>query len=556
MTRTSDPSRSPAWRALATHHKNARSLKMNDLFDSDPRRFSRFSLRWREILFDYSKNRITHETLRLLLRLAEEAGLRESIDAMMRGDRINWTEDRAVLHTALRNRGKRGVRIDGADVMVDVHAVLDKMHSFSKRIRSGRWRGHTGKKIRTIVNIGIGGSDLGPLMISEALSPYAKTGPALRFVSNIDGSDFIEKSRDLDPEETLFVVSSKTFTTQETMTNAHSARSWLLRKLRSKEAIKRHFVAVSTNREGVEAFGIDPMNMFEFWDWVGGRYSSWSAIGLSVCLGIGFDHFVDLLAGAHGMDTHFRRASFEKNIPVLMALIGIWYNNFFGFETQAILPYDQYLHRFAAFLQQADMESNGKSVDRDGRRVRYQTGPIIFGEPGTNGQHAFYQLIHQGTKIIPCDFIGCIKTHNKLGDHHEKLMANFFAQPEALMRGRSAARVEAEMRTEGMSEARIDALTPHKTFEGNRPSNTVLLDRLSPFNLGALIAAYEHKVFVQGVVWRVNSFDQWGVELGKVLAKRILREEKQLLSGEKVDLSHHDSSTAGLIRQFVKRNYR
>ncbi len=554
MKRITDPVRSPAWRALAAHHKKVRKLRMIDLFDSDPRRFSKLSIRWREILFDYSKNRITDHTLELLLRLAREAGLRDSIDAMMKGDRINWTENRPVLHTALRNRGRAEVRVDGVDVMAGVHAVLHRMQSFSERVRSGRWRGHGGKRIRAVVNIGIGGSDLGPVMIAEALTPYAKKGPTLRFVSNVDGSDFFEKTKDLDPEETLFVISSKTFTTQETMTNAHSARSWILNKLRSKEAIKHHFVAVSTNRGGVEAFGIDPANMFEFWDWVGGRYSSWSAIGLIVCLGIGYDLFVELLSGAHAMDIHFRRASFERNIPVLMALIGVWYNNFFGFDAQAILPYDQYLHRFAAYLQQADMESNGKSVDRDGRRVGYQTGPVVFGEPGTNGQHAFYQLIHQGTKIIPCDFIGCIKTHNELGDHHEKLMANFFAQPEALMRGRNAVEVEKEMRADGMSEARIDALAPHKAFEGNRPSNTILLDRLSPFNLGALIAAYEHKIFVQGVIWRVNSFDQWGVELGKVLAKKILTEEKLLLSGAKADLSHHDSSTAGLIRQFVRRS--
>lgn len=552
MKRKSALTRTPAWRALADHHKQVRDLQMVELFAADRKRFQRMSLRWNDMLFDYSKNRVTEQTLRLLVELAESAELDQAIEAMFRGDAINWTEERAVLHTALRNRSNKAVLVDGQDVMPEVNAVLAKMRAFTNRVRSGRWRGFTKKKIRTVVNIGIGGSDLGPVMITEALKPYAKKGPDLRFVSNIDGSDFFEKTRDLNPEETLFVVASKTFATQETMTNAQTARDWLLKKLKKAEAVKHHFVAISTNRAGVEAFGIDPANMFEFWDWVGGRYSAWSAIGLSICLDLGFERFEELLAGAHAMDQHFRTARFERNIPVLMGLLGIWYNNFFGCESHALLPYDQYLHRFAAYFQQGDMESNGKGIDRVGQRVSYQTGPIIWGEPGTNGQHAFYQLIHQGTKLIPCDFIGCVNSHNRIGDHHQKLMASFFAQPEALMKGRSRSEVLAELAASGLSRRAAGALAPHKVFSGNRPTNSLLLNKLTPFALGALIAAYEHKIFVQGTIWRVNSYDQWGVELGKVLAKRILDEEQRLLAGERVRLSAHDSSTAGLMRYYAK----
>ncbi len=542
----------PAWKALAKHHKQVKDLRMADLFAADTARFRRFSLKQGEILFDYSKNRITDKTMALLVKLAESCGLEDAIQRMFTGERINWTENRAVLHVALRNRSSKPIRVDGENVMPAVNEVLERMAGFAGRVRSGGWRGHTGKRIKTVVNIGIGGSDLGPVMISEALKPYAKGGPEPRFISNIDATDFYETTEDLDPEETLFIVASKTFTTQETMTNAETARAWLLVKLRDPEAVRSHFVAVSTNREAVEAFGIDPENMFEFWDWVGGRYSVWSAIGLSICLAVGFDDFVELLEGAHAMDRHFRTAPLARNIPVLMALLGIWYNNFFGCEAHAILPYDQYLHRFAAYFQQGDMESNGKSIDRDGKRVRYQTGPIIWGEPGTNGQHAFYQLIHQGTKLIPCDFIGCVNSHNPIGDHHPKLMANFFAQTEALMLGRGAEEVAEELMAGGRSAREIAGLLPHKVFTGNRPTNSILIDTLTPYNLGALVAMYEHKTFVQGTVWRVNSFDQWGVELGKVLAKRILAEETELLAGRRVKLSHHDSSTAGLLRHFIK----
>jgi glucose-6-phosphate isomerase len=473
---------------------------------------------------------------------------------MFSGAAINWTENRAVLHVALRNRSNRAIEVDGTDVMPTINAVLEKMRVFSDDLRSGRWLGATGKPIRTVVNIGIGGSDLGPVMIIEALGAY-HDGPDVRFVSNIDATDFVETTRGLDPAETLFVVASKTFTTQETMTNAHTARRWSVEAL-GEAAVANHFVALSTNREAVTAFGIDPENIFEFWDWVGGRYSSWSAIGLTIAIAVGFERFIELLEGAHEMDRHFAEAPYERNIPVMMALLGIWYANFFGAATQAILPYDQYLHRFPAYLQQGDMESNGKTVDRDGRRVSYTTGPVIWGEPGTNGQHAFFQLIHQGTQLIPCDFIGAVNPAHPVGDHHAKLMANFFAQTEALMRGKTEAEVRAELESQGLDLETIDALAPHKVFPGNRPSNTILLDRLTPFSLGMLVAAYEHKIFAQGVIWRINSFDQWGVELGKVLATTILAEEKGLLAGEDVDLSHHDSSTAGLLRRFADRQGR
>jgi glucose-6-phosphate isomerase len=487
----------------------------------------------------------------LLLELARAAGVEDTARAMFSGLPINWTEDRSVLHVALRNRSNSPIEVDGVDVMPAVNAVLEKMRVFSDEVRSGRRPGATGKPIRTVVNIGIGGSDLGPVMITQALGAF-RDGPDVRFVSNVDATDFVEKTRGLDPAETLFIVASKTFTTQETMTNAGTARAWLVAEL-GEEAVADHFVALSTNHDAVAAFGIDPDNVFEFWDWVGGRYSSWSAIGLSIAMAVGFDRFVELLEGAHEMDRHFVETPLAENIPVLMALVGVWYANFFAAETHAILPYDQYLHRFPAYLQQGDMESNGKSVDRDGRRVGYTTGPVIWGEPGTNGQHAFFQLIHQGTRLIPCDFVGAANPAHPLGDHHAKLMANFFAQTEALMRGKTEAEVRAELEARGMSAGEVDALAPHKVFPGNRPSNTILLDRLTPRSLGMLIAAYEHKIFVQGVIWRINSFDQWGVELGKVLAKTILAEEEALVAGEDVDLSRHDSSTAGLLRRFAAR---
>ncbi len=539
-----------SWKALARHRKAMAKVKMQDLFAKDKKRFNRYSIAFGDMLVDFSKNRITDDTLRLLFDLAREAGVADYRDRMFRGDKINFTEGRAVLHVALRNLSEKPILVDGADVMPGVMRVLEQMKKFSDAVRSGKWLGFTGKKITHVVNIGIGGSDLGPVMICEALTPY-QDGPEVRFVSNVDASDFAHKTRDLDPASTLFIVASKTFTTQETMTNAETARKWLLAKLKDKKAVAKHFVALSTNKAEVEKFGIDTANMFEFWDWVGGRYSSWSAIGLSVCCAVGFRNFRELLAGAHEMDEHFRTTPFEKNIPVILALLGIWYNNFWDADTQAILPYDQYLSRFAAYFQQGDMESNGKHVDRDGNNVNYQTGPVIWGEPGTNGQHAFYQLIHQGTKLIPCDFIAPAVSHNPLGDHHVKLLANFFAQTEALMKGKTLAEVKAEMKAAGVPAAEIRALAPHKVFDGNRPTNSILIKKITPRSLGALVALYEHKIFVQGAIWRVNSFDQWGVELGKVLAKTILAEEKELLAGKKPDLSKHDCSTAGLLAAFA-----
>ena len=541
-----------SWKALARHRKSMDKVTMRDLFAKDKKRFDAFSLRFGDMLVDFSKNRVTADTMRLLFDLAKEANVEAWRDRMFSGEKINFTERRAVLHVALRNIANTPIEVDGEDVMPGVNRVLKQMKAFSDSIRSGKWKGHTGKTIAHVVNIGIGGSDLGPVMITEALKPYAKGGPDVRFVSNVDATDFVEKTKDLDPARTLFIVASKTFTTQETMTNAHTARKWLLAKLKSEKAVARHFVALSTNKEEVEKFGIDAANMFAFWDWVGGRYSSWSAIGLPICCAVGFANFRELLAGANDMDRHFCSAPLEKNIPVILGLLGIWYNNFWDAASHAILPYDQYLHRFAAYFQQGDMESNGKSVDRDGRRVAYGTGPIIWGEPGTNGQHAFYQLIHQGSKLIPCDFIAPALSHNPLGDHHVKLLANFFAQTEALMKGKPEAEALAELRAAGMSAADAKALAPHKTFTGNRPTNSILVRKITPRVLGSLIAMYEHKIFVQGIVWRVNSFDQWGVELGKVLAKAILAEEEALLAGKKADLSGHDSSTAGLIAAMAK----
>jgi glucose-6-phosphate isomerase len=528
----------PEWRALEDHYQATRTTHLRTLFADDPQRGERFALEAVGVYLDYSKNRITAETMRLLLRLAESAGLRERIDAMFRGDKINVTEGRAVLHVALRAPRGSSIVVDGQNVVPEVHAVLDRMAAFAKRVRSGEWKGYTGKRMRNVINIGIGGSDLGPFMAYEALKYYSDREITVRFVSNIDGTDFVEATRDLDPAETLFIVSSKTFTTLETLTNARSARAWCLKALGDESAVAKHFVAVSTNSAEVAKFGIDTANMFEFWDWVGGRYSYDSAIGLSLMIAIGPERFYEMLAGFHEMDEHFRTAPLERNLPVILGLLGIWYNNFFGAETVAILPYDQYLNRLSMYFQQLDMESDGKHVDLEGRRVDYQTGPIIWGQPGTNGQHAFYQLIHQGTKLIPCDFIGFCQTLNPLGDHHDLLMANLFAQTEALAFGKTSAEVAAD----GVPAFQVS----HRTFEGNRPTNTILLDRLTPAALGKLIALYEHKVFVQGTIWHINSFDQWGVELGKVLAQRIVPE---LESSSAPDLKH-DSSTNTLIRHY------
>ena len=528
----------PAWKALEAHYQKIRDQHLRRLFADDPNRGERFALEALGIYLDYSKNRITDETIRLLLELAESSELRERIDAMFKGEKINITENRAVLHIALRTPRDQAIIVDGVNVVPEVHAVLDKMAHFSNRIRSGAWTGYTGKHMRNIINIGIGGSDLGPSMAYDALKYYSDRNLTMRFVSNIDGNELVEATRDLDPAETLFIVSSKTFTTLETLTNAHSARAWCVRAMGSEQAVAKHFVAVSTNAAEVAKFGIDTANMFEFWDWVGGRYSYDSAIGLSLMIAIGPDHFRAMLAGFHAMDKHFRTAPFERNLPVLLGLIGIWYNNFFSAQTVAILPYDHYLGRLSAYLQQLDMESDGKHVDLQGRQVDYQTGPIIWGQPGTNGQHAFYQLIHQGTKLIPCDFIGFNQALNPLGRHHDLLMANFFAQTEALAFGKTAEEVAAD----GVPTYQV----PHRTFEGNRPTNTILAERLTPETLGKLIALYEHKVFVQGTIWNINSFDQWGVELGKVLANRIIPE---LESASDPELAH-DSSTNTLIRRY------
>ena len=535
------PGDTAEWQALADHFQAVRDMHLRDLFADDPTRAAAMSVGAAGLHLDYSKNRVTMETMDLLLALAGAARLREAIDDMFAGVRINRTEDRPVLHVALRNRSNAPVVVDGSDVMPSVNSVLGRMSVFARRVRSGEWTGQTGRRICNVINIGIGGSDLGPAMAYEALRPFSDRSISVRFVSNVDATHFVEQTRDLDPEETLFIVASKTFTTLETMTNANTARSWILSSLKDDAAIARHFVAVSTNAEGVAEFGIDTENMFEFWDWVGGRYSLCSAIGLPLMVGIGPDGFAAMLAGFHEMDLHFRDAPFGENMPVLLGLLGIWYNNFFGAETHAILPYDQYLHRFAAHLQQLDMESNGKGTDRRGRAVSAQTGPVIWGEPGTNGQHAFYQLIHQGTKLIPADFIGFCRSQNPVGDHHDKLMANFFAQTEALAFGKSAADVEAE--------GTVKELVPHKTFAGNRPTNTIVADELDPRTLGALVALYEHKVFIQGTIWGIYSFDQWGVQLGKVLAGAIL---KELQTGPEPEL-RHDGSTNSLMERYRER---
>jgi glucose-6-phosphate isomerase len=530
----------PAWKALRNHYAEIQNLHLRQLFADDPQRAERFAFEAVGLYFDYSKNRITDETISLLLELATQSGLRERIDAMFNGEKINVTEKRAVLHVALRTMKDESIKVDGTNVVPEVHAVLDQMTAFANQVRDGQWKGHTGKRIRNVINIGIGGSDLGPVMAYEALKYYSQRDMTFRFVSNVDGTDFAEATRDLNADETLFIVSSKTFTTLETMTNARTAREWALQALGDEKAIARHFVAVSTNTAEVKKFGIDTANMFQFWDWVGGRYSMDSAIGLSTMIAIGAEQFRAMLAGFHAMDEHFRTAPFDRNLPVLMGLLAVWYNNCFESQTIAVLPYEQYLKRFPAYLQQLTMESNGKHVTLDGARVQYQTGPIFWGEPGTNGQHSFYQLIHQGTKLIPCDFIGFCQALNPLGEHHDLLMSNVFAQAEALAFGKTP--------EEGRAEGTPDWLVPHRTFEGNRPSNVILGERLTPETLGKLVALYEHSVFTQGTIWRIDSFDQWGVELGKVLANRIIPE----LDAADEPTLKHDSSTNALIRRYRK----
>jgi glucose-6-phosphate isomerase len=533
-----------AYKYLADHYIDVVAKSLKGLFDSDNERFAKFSVQFEDILLDYSKNRVTDETIALLLQLAKECSLNDAIKAMFSGEVINATEGRPVLHIALRNRSNTPILVDGKDVMPDVNSVLQHMKEFSNAIISGSWKGYTGKAITDVVNIGIGGSDLGPVMVTEALKSY-KNHLNLHFVSNVDGTHIAETLKGLNAETTLFLIASKTFTTQETMSNAHSARDWFIKSGGKDEDVAKHFAALSTNAEGVGKFGIDTKNMFEFWDWVGGRYSLWSAIGLSISLSVGFENFVELLEGAHAMDNHFKTAAPDENLPTILALLGIWYNNFFEAETQAILPYDQYLHRFAAYFQQGDMESNGKYVDRNGKKVDYSTGPIIWGEPGTNGQHAFYQLIHQGTKLIPCDFIAPAQSHNPLGEHHNMLLSNFFAQTEALMNGKSREEVVAELEKAGKSKEEIKVLAPFKEFEGNRPTNSILVKKITPRSLGSLLAMYEHKIFVQGIIWNIYSFDQWGVELGKQLAGKILPELK-----DNSKVNSHDSSTNGLINQY------
>ncbi len=544
----SKPTELPAWQALNEHQQALAKTHLRQLFAEDPQRAERFSLQLDDILFDYSKQRITDRSKELLIELAHQCRLADKIEQMFSGAKINSTEQRAVLHVALRNRGNRPILVDGVDVMPQVNAVLAKMRAFCERVRSGQWLGFTGQPIRDIVNIGIGGSDLGPLMVTEALKPYGHPQLKVHFVSNVDGTHISETLKALNPQTTLFLIASKTFTTQETLANAHSARRWLLDAFADEAAIAKHFVAISTNTEKVTEFGIDPANMFEFWDWVGGRYSLWSAIGLSIGLYLGMDNFEELLSGAHQVDEHFRTTPFEENIPVLMGLLGIWYNNFWGADSHVILPYDQYLHRFPAYFQQGDMESSGKQVTLSGEAVDYSTGPIIWGEPGTNGQHAFYQLIHQGTKLVPADFLAPIESQNPLGDHHQLLLSNFFAQPEALMTGKTAPEARAEMAAEGLSAQRIEQLLPHKVFPGNRPSSSFLFQKLTPKTLGALIACYEHKIFTQGAIWDINPFDQWGVELGKQLAKKILPE----LTGM-AKINSHDASTNQLINYYRRQ---
>jgi glucose-6-phosphate isomerase len=538
----------PAWKALEKHYQETKDHHLRDSFKTNSDRAKAFSIEWKDLYLDFSKNRIDETTMKLFYQLADEIKLRQAIDAMFEGDKINNTEHRSVLHIALRNRSNTPIFVDGKDVMPEINAVLAKMKAFSEKVRKGEWKGFSGKAISDIVNIGIGGSDLGPYMVTEALKHYGQDNLTMHFVSNVDGTHIAEAVKHLNPETTLFIIASKTFTTQETLTNAHSAKAWFLSKSGADaSAIAKHFVALSTNEKEVAAFGIDTNNMFEFWDWVGGRYSLWSAIGLSIALYIGFDRFEELLTGAHEMDNHFKTTPWDKNIPVILGMLGVWYNNFYEADTLAILPYDQYMHRFSAYFQQGDMESNGKGVQKDGSKVNYSTGPIIWGEPGTNGQHAFYQLIHQGTKLIPCDFIAPAQSHNPLSDHHPKLLANYFAQTEALMMGKTAEEVKAELEKEGMSKEDIAELIPHKVFTGNRPTNSFLVKKITPYMLGALTAMYEQKIYVQSVVWSINAFDQWGVELGKQLAKKILPE----LQSDGT-ISSHDSSTNALINLYKK----
>ena len=544
-----NPTNTPAWKALIAHQSDMQKVQMKDLFKQDLKRFENMSIQLGDILFDYSKNIITEETLEKLLLLADDCKVEAAREAMFAGEKINETEDRAVMHTALRSFTDKPITIDGEDIMPEIRETRQKMKSFCEKIHSGEWKGYSGKKIKNIINIGIGGSDLGPVMVTEALRPYWMEGIQAHFVSNVDGTQIVETLKNLNPEETLFLIASKTFTTQETMTNAHTARDWFLESAKDEKQVAKHFVALSTNEEGVKGFGIAPENMFVFWDWVGGRYSLWSSIGLSIALTIGYDNFEKLLKGAESTDHHFESTDFKENVPVIMALIGLWYTNFFGSETEAILPYDQYMHRFPAYFQQGNMESNGKHSDRNGNDVTYSTGPVVWGEPGTNGQHAFYQLIHQGTHLIPCDFIAPAISHNPVGKHHPILVSNFFAQTEALMNGKDENQVSAELKRLGMDKERIEQLTPFKVFTGNKPTNSFLIKEITPFSLGSLIALYEHKIFVQGVIWNIFSFDQWGVELGKELAQKVLPE---LESDDKVE--SHDASTNGLINTY--KNWR
>ena len=542
-----NPAETKSWEKLESHYEVISHDAMIDMFESDKQRFNDFSIEWQDFLIDYSKNIINSETKKLLLDLAKECKLKQAIEAMFSGEKINETENRAVLHTALRNSDNIPLLVDNKDIKPLIQKELNKIKVFTEKLHNGELKGYSGKALKQIVNIGIGGSDLGPYMVTEALKPYQKEGIESFFVSNVDGSHLHQTLRKVNPEETLFIIASKTFTTQETMTNAQSAKDWFLKYSKDESAIAKHFIALSTNKESVEKFGIDSDNMFEFWDWVGGRYSLWSSIGMSIACAVGYDNFEKLLKGAEAMDKHFRETEFENNIPVLLAMLGVWYTNFFGAESQAILPYDQYLHRFAAYLQQGDMESNGKFVDRNGDPIAIQTGPVIWGEPGTNGQHAFYQLMHQGTKLIPSDFIATAQSQNPISDHHEKLLANFFAQTEALMKGKTEDEAVNELLKSGKSEDEIMDLSPFKVFEGNQPTNSILIKKLTPFNLGALVAMYEHKIFTQGIIWNVFSFDQWGVELGKQLAGNILPE----LQNE-ADVNSHDHSTNGLINTWKK----
>ncbi|UKB86050.1 glucose-6-phosphate isomerase [Chryseobacterium sp. MEBOG06] len=547
MFPTINPIQTPAWAALIAHHSEMESVQMKDLFKKDSKRFEKMSIEFNDILFDYSKNIATDETLEKLLQLAEDCKVKNAMEAIFDGEKINGTENRAVMHTALRNFSDEPVMIDGEDIMLKIRETRQKMKAFCEKIHSGEWKGYSGKKIKNIVNIGIGGSDLGPVMVTEALKPYWIEGIQAYFVSNVDGTQIVETLKKLDPEETLFTIASKTFTTQETMTNAQTAREWFLKSAKDEKWVAKHFVALSTNEDGVRKFGIDPDNMFVFWDWVGGRYSLWSSIGLSIALTIGYDHFEQLLKGAESSDHHFKTTDLGDNIPVMMALIGLWYTNFFGSETEAIFPYDQYMHRFPAYFQQGNMESNGKHTDRNGNDVTYSTGPVVWGEPGTNGQHAFYQLIHQGTHLIPCDFIAPAISHNPVGDHHQILVSNFFAQTEALMNGKNAGQVAEELARTGMEKSSMEKLIPFRVFTGNKPTNSFLLKKITPFSLGALTALYEHKIFVQGVIWNIFSFDQWGVELGKQLASNVLPE---LENNDTID--SHDGSTNGLINTYKK----